>query len=66
LVFEREAAPLFALMFNGCRMPKYNGGTFGWAPSAPLRCSIVVALIWVYYTAQILLLGAEFTNVRAR
>ena len=28
--------------------------------------SIVVVLIWVYYTAQIVLLGAEFTNVRAR
>jgi membrane protein len=28
--------------------------------------SIVVVLIWVYYTAQIVLLGAEFTNARAR
>ena len=28
--------------------------------------SIVVVLIWVYYTAQIVLLGAEFTNMRAR
>jgi membrane protein len=28
--------------------------------------SIVVVLIWVYYSAQIVLWGAEFTNVRAR
>jgi membrane protein len=27
--------------------------------------SIVVVLIWVYYTAQIVLFGAEFTHVRA-
>jgi membrane protein len=28
--------------------------------------SIVVVLIWVYYTAQLVLMGAEFTNVYAR
>jgi membrane protein len=28
--------------------------------------SIVVVLIWVYYTAQIVLLGAEFSNTTAR
>jgi membrane protein len=28
--------------------------------------SVVVVLIWVYYTAQIVLFGAEFTHVRAR
>jgi membrane protein len=28
--------------------------------------SIVVVLIWVYYTAQIVLFGAEFTHVRAK
>jgi membrane protein len=28
--------------------------------------SIVVALIWVYYTAQLVLMGAEFTTVYAR
>ena len=28
--------------------------------------SIVVVLIWVYYTAQIVLLGAEFTHVRSK
>jgi hypothetical protein len=27
--------------------------------------SIVVVLIWVYYTAQIILLGAEFVRARA-
>jgi membrane protein len=28
--------------------------------------SVVVVLIWVYYSAQLVLLGAEFTNVYAR
>jgi membrane protein len=28
--------------------------------------SIVVLLLWVYYSAQIVLLGAEFTHVFAR
>src|SRR4029450_12991160 len=28
--------------------------------------SVVVVLIWVYYTAQLVLMGAEFTNVYAR
>ena len=27
--------------------------------------SLVVVLIWVYYTAQLVLMGAEFTNVYA-
>ena len=27
--------------------------------------SLVVVLIWVYYSAQIVLLGAEFTHARA-
>jgi membrane protein len=28
--------------------------------------SIVIVLVWVYYSAQIVLFGAEFTNVRAK
>ncbi len=28
--------------------------------------SLVVLLVWVYYSAQILLLGAEFTQVYAK
>ena len=28
--------------------------------------SIVILLIWVYYTAQIVLFGAEFTHVRSK
>jgi membrane protein len=28
--------------------------------------SIVIVLIWVYYSAQIVLFGAEFTNVSAK
>ncbi len=35
------------------------GSTYGAA------ASIVVILIWVYYTSQIVLLGAEFTHVYA-
>lgn len=35
------------------------GSTYGAA------ASLVVLLIWVYYTAQIMLLGAEFTHVHA-
>ncbi len=35
------------------------GSTFGAAGS------FVVLLVWIYYTAQILLLGAEFTRVWA-
>jgi membrane protein len=31
-----------------------------------VAASIVVVLIWVYYTAQLVLMGAEFTNVYAR
>jgi membrane protein len=36
------------------------GSTYGAA------ASLVVLLIWVYYTAQIMLFGAEFTHVHAR
>ena len=28
--------------------------------------SVVIVLVWVYYSAQIVLFGAEFTNVRAK
>jgi membrane protein len=28
--------------------------------------SIIIVLVWVYYSAQIVLLGAEFTNVYAK
>jgi membrane protein len=28
--------------------------------------SIIVVLVWVYYSSQILLLGAEFTSVYAK
>ena len=28
--------------------------------------SIVIVLIWVYYSAQLVLFGAELTNVRAK
>jgi membrane protein len=28
--------------------------------------SIIIVLVWVYYSSQIVLLGAEFTNVYAK
>lgn len=41
-------------------------GKQGLESSFGASASIVVVLIWVYYSAQILLFGAEFTRARAR
>jgi membrane protein len=41
-------------------------GKQGLESSYGASASIVVVLIWVYYSAQILLFGAEFTRARAR
>jgi membrane protein len=41
-------------------------GKQGLESSYGAAASIVVVLIWVYYTAQLVLMGAEFTNVYAR
>ena len=40
-------------------------GKQGLESSYGAAASIVVVLIWVYYTAQLVLMGAEFTNVYA-
>jgi len=41
-------------------------GKQGLESSYGASASIVIVLIWVYYSAQILLFGAEFTHARAR
>ena len=40
-------------------------GKQGLASTYGASASIVVVLIWVYYSAQIVLFGAEFTHARA-
>jgi membrane protein len=45
------------------------GAYFSWSGSATvsgIAGGLVAILLWVYYSAQILLLGAEFTRVHAR
>ncbi len=41
-------------------------GKLGLASTYGAAASLVVVLIWVYYNAQIVLLGAEFTHVHAK
>jgi membrane protein len=41
-------------------------GKLGLESTYGAAASIVIVLIWVYYSAQIVLLGAEFTNVYAK
>jgi membrane protein len=41
-------------------------GNSGVASVYGAASSLVVILVWVYYTSQILFLGAEFTQVFAR
>ena len=40
-------------------------GKQGLESSYGAAASIIVVLIWVYYSAQLVLMGAEFTNVYA-
>ncbi len=52
-------------LFGKFLLGKYlSGGTLGSAYGA--AGSLIVFLAWVYYSAQIVLLGAEFTQVYAR
>jgi membrane protein len=56
-----------ALMFNvGKSAIAWYIGTQGLESTFGAAASVVVLLIWVYYSAQILLFGAEITQVRAR
>ena len=41
-------------------------GKQGLESSYGAAASIIIVLIWVYYSAQIVLFGAEFTNVYAK
>ena len=36
-----------------------------WVPQWSIAGALIVLLLWVYYSAQIFLLGAEFTKVYA-
>jgi membrane protein len=59
-------APITSLLFTA---GKYVIGIYlGWSSTASAfgaASSVVVILIWVYYSSQILLFGAEFTRVYA-
>lgn len=56
-----------ALMFNiGKAAIGWYIGTQGLESTYGAAASVVVLLIWVYYSAQILLFGAEITHVRSR
>jgi membrane protein len=60
-------AVVTALMFEvGKTLIGLYIGKQGLESTYGAAASIVVVLIWVYYSAQILFLGAEFTNVYAK
>jgi membrane protein len=55
-----------ALLFNGGKAAiSWYIGTQGLESTYGAAASIVILLIWVYYSAQIVLLGAEFTHAYA-
>jgi membrane protein len=57
---------LTALLFNAGKLAiGWYVGIAGFESTYGAATSIVVLLIWVYYSAQILLLGAEFTHAYA-
>lgn len=59
-------ATLTALLFElGKFLISYYIGKQGLDSAFGATASLVVVLIWVYYTAQIVLMGAEFTRVFA-
>jgi membrane protein len=60
-------ALITALLFNvGKLLIGWYVGTQGVASTYGAAGSIVVLLIWVYYSAQIVLFGAEFTHAYAK
>ena len=55
-----------ALMFNlGKTAIAWYIGTQGLESTYGAAASVVVLLVWVYYSSQIVLLGAEITHVSA-
>jgi membrane protein len=63
----RLGAVLTASLFEGGKfLIGLYIGKQGLESTYGAAASIVVVLIWVYYSAQLILLGAEFTNVYAR
>lgn len=62
-----EGAILTALLFEvGKAVIGLYIGNLGLETTYGATASIVVVLIWVYYSSQIMLFGAEFTNVVAK
>ena len=60
-------AVLTALLFEaGKFLINFYIGKQGLEFTFGAAASIVIVLIWVYYSAQIVLFGAELTNVRAK
>ena len=45
--------------------PLFNEDKAGFADSYGAAGSLVILLVWVYYSAQVFFLGAEFTHVYA-
>src|ERR1044072_7258305 len=54
-----------ALFEIGKFLFRFYIGKQGLEYTSGASASIVIVLIWIYYTAQIVLCGAEFTHVRA-
>jgi membrane protein len=62
-----SGAVLTAALFEiGKFLIAFYIGAQGLTSTYGATASIVIVLIWVYYSAQIVLFGAEFTNVIAQ
>jgi membrane protein len=56
-----------ALLFTiGKQLIGFYVGRAGFASAYGAAASLVVLLVWVYYSAQLFILGAEFTKIYAR
>jgi membrane protein len=59
-------APLRALLFNAGKLAiSWYVGIQGLESTYGAAASIVILLVWVYYSAQIVLFGAELTHAYA-
>jgi membrane protein len=70
LTLLREILPgalVTALLFQiGSQLTGLYIGKQGVASTFGAAASVVVVLIWIYYSAQIILFGAEFTRAYAQ